>query len=494
VTNEEILNQLPESMLLLDEEGRVIFFNEGARKFSNLVPIRKGASIVDIVSKDRQEIVRNIIKQVRSKKVSQVSEAEYIDQSGRSYFFEITYSPVQTEESGKMQICVIVHDITHHKTFEKKSIELLNEFTSLIENANALIFSVDSREYITEWNKECIRVTKYEKNEVLAQKAITVIDETSHPDFASVFNSVINGTAISNQELLIKTKAENPITILVNATPKISISKNVVGVMFVGQDITELSQYRSSLEEKVKDRTESLKLALEKERELVDLKNRFVSVASHELKMPLSTIDSSVNFLKASLALNSEDLQRVTNIEKQVTHMKSLLEDVLTVKKADEKKLQADYKTLNITDFLNNLIEEVAAGFKHSHSVERKFDSSSILIESDEKLLRNIFLNLLGNAMKFSPGEKSIRLNVEQREGKVIIAVIDNGIGIAAQDMTKIFEPFNRGSNASDIRGTGLGMSIVKRAVEAIEGSLTVESELNKGTTVTVTINQLRQH
>jgi PAS domain S-box-containing protein len=494
VTNEEILNQLPESMLLLDEEGKVIFFNEGAKKFSNLVAIRKGASIVDIVSKDRQEIVMNIIKQVRSRKVSQVSEAEYIDQSGRSYFFEITYSPVQTEEEDKMQICVLVHDITHHKTFEKKSIDLVNEFTSLIENANALIFSVDSREYITGWNKECIRVTEYEKNEVLAQKAITVIDETSHPVFTSVFNSVINGTAISNQELLIKTKAENRITILVNATPKISSTKNVVGVMFVGQDITELSQYRSSLEEKVKDRTESLKVALEKERELVDLKNRFVSVASHELKMPLSTIDSSLNFLKASLALNNEDLQRVTNIEKQVSHMKSLLEDVLTVKKADEKKLQANYKTLDIVAFLNNLIEEVVAGFKYSHSVERKFDSSSILIDSDEKLLRNIFLNLFSNAIKFSPGEKSIRLNVEQREGKVIIAIRDNGIGIGPQDMTKIFEPFNRGANASDIRGTGLGMSIVKRAVEAIAGSLTVESELNKGTTMTVTINQLQPH
>jgi PAS domain S-box-containing protein len=490
VTNEEILNQLPESMLLLDEEGKIIFFNEGIKKYSNLVPFRKGASIVDIVSKDRQEIVRNIIKQVRVRKVSQVSEAEYIDPNGRSYFFEIVYSPVQTDEKDKIQICVVVHDITHHKTFERRSIELLNEFTNLIENANALIFSVDSREYITEWNKECIRATEYEKNDVFGQKATSVIDESSHGSFDRVFKTVINGTAISNQELQMKTKNQSPVTVLVNATPKVSSTKNVVGVLFVGQDITELSQYRSSLEEKVKDRTESLKRALEKEKELVELKNRFVSVASHELKMPLSTIDSSLSFLKNSLAKNKEDLDRVNNIEKQVTHMKSLLEDVLTVRKADEKKLKANNKPLDIIDFLNSVIEEVTAGFKYSHVVERKYDTESLMIESDEKLLRNIFLNLLSNAIKFSPGEKSISLSVTQSEGDVVITVADKGIGISKEDMSRIFEPFNRGSNAAEIRGTGLGMSIVKRAVEAVSGTLNVSSELNKGTVVTVTIHQ----
>jgi PAS domain S-box-containing protein len=488
--SENILNQLPESMLLLDEDGKVIFFNEGAKKYAGLVPMRKGVSIVDIVSKDRQDIVRTIIKQVRSKKVSQVSEAEYVDQSGRSYFFEITYSPVQTEEKDKIQICVIVHDITHHKTFEKKSVQLLNEFASLIENANALIFSVDSREYITEWNKECIRVTQYEKNDVLAQKAISVIDQTSHQDFASVIKTVIDGAAVSNQELLIKTKDKNRITVLVNATPKISSTKNVVGVLFVGQDITELSQYRSSLEEKVRDRTESLKRALEKEKELVDLKNRFVSVASHELKMPLSTIDSSLTFLRSSLALKSEDLQRVNNIETQVSHMKSLLEDVLTVKKADEKKLQASYKPLDVIAFLNNLIEEVTSSFRNSHQVERRFSTDSIIIESDEKLLRNIFLNLLSNAIKFSPGQKSVNLFVEQNGDQVVIEIADQGIGIASNELSKVFQPFNRGSNASDIRGTGLGMSIVKRAVDAVGGTLSVQSELNKGTTMTVTLHQ----
>jgi PAS domain S-box-containing protein len=488
--NKEILSQLPESLLLLDEEGKILFFNEGASKFSNLVQLREGASLADIVSADRKEIVRNIISQVRQKRTRQVSEAEYKDPDGRSYFFEVSYSPVETGEPGKINICVLAHDITYHKTFEKKSIQLLDEFSSLIENANALIFSVDSRAYVTEWNKECIRVTQYDKNDVLAQKATSVIDDKSHADFENVLKTVIGGDAISNQELLIRTKNREHLTILVNATPRKSSKKNVVGVLFVGQDITELTQYRSSLEEKVKDRTESLKRALEKEKELVELRNRFVSVASHELKMPLSTIDSSIRYLENSPSLNHDDLERVQNIATQVSHMKSLLEDVLTVKKADERKLQANFKTLDLIAFLNTISEEVRAGLGNTHLVNKNFSTPSLLIESDEKLLRNIFLNLLSNAIKFSPREKSIDLVVTHSSRQIVIEVTDKGIGIDPTDINRVFEPFNRGSNASDIKGTGLGLSIVKRAVEAINGKLEVHSELNKGTRMTITINQ----
>jgi PAS domain S-box-containing protein len=492
IINDQILDELPESLILLDDEGKVLYYNKGAASLEQLTqkPFKKGVDFTELVSLERKETVTNILKTVRSNRILQVSEAEYKDASGRSYFFEVTYKPIQIGGTNQINICVISHDITHHKTFEKKSIQLLEEITRLIEDANALIFSVDSREYITEWNKECIRLTHYEKNEVLAQKIGLVIDEQSQQDFAAVFKNVISGASVSNQEFLIRTKDQNRVTVLVNATPKFTSSKNVVGALFVGQDITELSQYRFSLEEKVKDRTEELKQALAKEKELVELKNKFVSVASHEFKIPLSAIDSSVSFLKGSSSLPPEERLRLNNIETQVGHMKSLLEDVLTIKKSDDNKLKATYKKINLIDFLNKLSDEVVEGSRNTHEIHKQFSSPEIMIDSDEKLLRNIFLNIMSNAIKFSPQRNSINLSVDLIGSKIQIKVADQGIGIDEQDLKRVFEPFNRGSNASEIKGTGLGLSIVKRAVETLSGTLDVNSALNKGTTVTVLFNQ----
>lgn len=487
--NDTILNQLSESMVIVDPDGKILFFNDGAVKLQHLArrPFQKGVALTEIVSVERKDVVHMILNQVRTEKAIQTSEAEYKDNAGRSYFFEITFNPILGEDNEPEGVCIVTHDITHHKTFEKRSIQLINELSSLIENANALIFSVDSREYVTEWNKECIRVTHYEKNDVLAQKVNELIAEGSRENFDRLIKTVLHGEAMANQELIIKTKDDGSLTVLVNATPKVSQSKSVVGVLFVGQDITELSQYRHSLEEKVKDRTEKLKAALQKEQELVDLKNRFVSVASHEFKMPLSSIDSSLNFLKKITGLKKEDVQKLKNIETQVGFMKSMLEDVLTFKKGEENKLQANYQPIDLNSFLKRLMDEVSVGTHQTHTFKTEFQRG-FQIESDEKLLRNIFLNLLGNAVKFSPGKNVVDVKVKQGEDHIEIIIRDFGIGINEGDMKRIFEPFNRGSNANEIKGTGLGLSIVKRAVETLGGTIDIKSELGEGTTIQVTL------
>ena len=486
--NDMILNQLSDCVIIVDADEKILYYNDEAMKYCHLTrkPLQKGVPLTELVSQERKEIVRQILKQVRTNKTIQTSEAEYKDASGRSFFFEVTYNPIVNEANEPEAVCIVSHEITHHKAFEKRSIQLIGELTSLIENANALIFSVDSREYVTEWNKECIRVTHYEKNEVLAQKVNELIDSGSRQNFDKLVKTVLSGEAISNQELMIKTKDDGSLIVLVNATPKVSQSKHVVGVLFVGQDITELSEYRQSLEEKVKDRTEKLKEALEKEKELVDLKNRFVSVASHEFKMPLSSIDSSVNFLKTNTSLRQDDVSKLENIETQVGFMKSMLEDVLTFKKGEENKLQANYQQIDLVTFLGKIIGEVAASSRHSHELRAQFNQPSMIMDSDEKLLRNVFLNVLSNAVKFSPGKKLVEIIVNASDEKIEVKIRDQGIGIDEKDLKRVFEPFNRGSNVSEIKGTGLGLSIVKRAVETLGGSLAIESALNKGTTITI--------
>jgi PAS domain S-box-containing protein len=483
-----LLDHIPEALLVLNLENEIIFINEKAKKFETLSSsaFYLGVPFPDIVPAERKEMVEYILNEVKSKKISRVTEAEYKDRDQRSYFFEAFYDPVFNEANKIEYVCVFFREKTTEKIFEKKSTQLLNDFSYLIEHANAVIFSVDSTAYITEWNSESERVTQFHKNIVLAQKIELFIEDHVKDEFSVFLDEILKGNPASNFELYFKTKSGPPVIILVNATPKVNNSGEVVGVLFVGHDITELSEYRKSLEEKIKDRTEKLRLALEKEKELVDLKNRFVSMASHEFRVPLSTISSSVNSIKLNSGLHKKDHEKIQTIEKQIGHMRALIDDVLTLGKTNANKLKPTQQKFDLISFLEKIMGEVMVNAQNSHKVRFKYSSPVIEIDSDEKLLRNIFINLISNAIKFSPEHDTVYVTVDLKDTWVAVQVADRGIGIDVSDVTRIFEPFNRGSNTGAIKGTGLGLSIVKRAVEALGGTIALDSKVNAGTTITV--------
>jgi signal transduction histidine kinase len=243
--------------------------------------------------------------------------------------------------------------------------------------------------------------------------------------------------------------------------------------------------YRKSLEKQVADRTFKLKEALEKEKELVDIKNKFVSIVSHEFKLPLSAIGNSVEVLSKTTPGQQTHLDA---IKQQVSNMRALLEDVLQIDKHETVKLKPKMKQLNFKAFLSGVGKEVRAGTGETHAVNISFPDHEIFIESDEKLLRNIFINLIGNAIKFSPGRNAVDVTVSINENVLVTSVKDSGLGIEKDDMDKLFQPFIRGSNTRNISGTGLGLSIVKRAIVALKGTIAVNSTPSVGTTFTVEI------
>src|SRR5690606_10484350 len=179
--------------------------------------------------------------------------------------------PIYNADGDTMTL-VEVRDITPHKTFERKSVRMLREYQGILENANALIFSIDSREYVTDWNRECTRVTGFEKNDILAQRVYRLTDDDGRQQLKRPNARAMGGETIYGYEVVIRGKDGTPATLLVNVTPKFNDRGDVIGALFVGQDITELPGYRSSLEQQVRDRTDKLQKALEKERELVKLK------------------------------------------------------------------------------------------------------------------------------------------------------------------------------------------------------------------------------
>jgi signal transduction histidine kinase len=182
---------------------------------------------------------------------------------------------------------------------------------------------------------------------------------------------------------------------------------------------------------------------------------------------------------------------RLGKIQSQAEHLSSLLEDVLTMGKtgATNLKIKANLKSLDLKEFFLRVIDEVQSNTQHTHNIDLDFSAERLLIQSDENLLRNIFVNLITNAIKFSPGKNAVSVGVRACDEHVQFTIQDQGLGIEEKDLAKIFEPFHRGANVEKIKGTGLGLPIVKKAVETLGGTVDVESKPGHGTLFTVKLN-----
>jgi PAS domain S-box-containing protein len=220
-----------------------------------------------------------------------------------------------------------------------------------------------------------------------------------------------------------------------------------------------------------------------------DLKSRFVSMASHEFRIPLANIKSAVQTIKQTCchANKGDVLSSISTIERHTTHMNALLDDVLTIGKNEAKKLEVSMNEVNIKEFISGLIGEVEAATETGHIVHViTTTSEEPRIESDQKFLRNIFLNLLTNAIKYSPDNKMINVNIYDSPEGLCVDVADKGIGINQADQQRIFEPFFRTERTKFIQGTGLGLSIVKKAADLVNARIGVRSEIGHGSTFTV--------
>jgi len=256
-----------------------------------------------------------------------------------------------------------------------------------------------------------------------------------------------------------------------------------------------------NLEQKVEQRTDKLKNALaelelskqevndalNKEKELNEIKSRFVSMASHEFKTPLSTILSSASLIskyedKESHANRDKHVQRIKN---SVEHLNGLLEEFLSLGRLETGRLAIESTPVELSHFLRDTLEELKLNKKPGQHLQLH-QSGAAVFNTDKRLLKNILLNLLTNAIKFSPVKSDIVLEVINTEQGLSLSVQDHGIGISEEDKRYLFSTFFRGGNATNIQGTGLGLHIVKRYVDILNGTIDLESELDHGTTISI--------
>lgn len=260
---------------------------------------------------------------------------------------------------------------------------------------------------------------------------------------------------------------------------------------------SELKSLNESLEMKVAERTlvlkealhelevsrDELSQALENEKGLNELKSRFVSTASHEFRTPLSTILSSVSLIQKYTTGEEQEKREkhILKIKNAVSGLTEILNDFLSLGKLEEGKMSAKPALHDVYNLVREVVSDINSIVRSGQTITYNKGNFEMMI--DRQLLRNVMFNLLSNAIKFSPEGAVIDVQVSVNEEEVVIAVKDQGIGISDADMKNLFGRFFRGENAVAIPGTGLGLNIVTKYLELMQGSISCKSELNVGST-----------
>ena len=397
--------------------------------------------------------------------------------------------------------------------------------TSLFENATEGIILTNGRGNIELVNPAAERMFGYAPNELNGQPVEILIPGSfrhGHQALREGFHKKPSNRSMgANRDLfaLKKNGEEFPVEIslshykkndelfviafIVDITLRKEAERTLVNKQNELEKVTfEIRKLNTELEKKVDERTHILKEALEKleqsqtelhealdkEKLLNEIKSRFVSMASHEFRTPLSAVLSSASLI--SKYTKEEDQEKrnkhIDRIKDSVKHLNDILEDFLSLGKLDEGRISTDPSEFNLPEMIAETLSEVKVVLKPGQKFNFKFEGEE-KIHADKKLLRNILINLISNAAKFSEADLPITITAKNDGEKNIITVADKGIGISQKDQEHLFTMFYRGTNVTNIQGTGLGLHIVKRYLDLINGTVNLQSTLGKGTSITIT-------
>lgn len=310
---------------------------------------------------------------------------------------------------------------------------------------------------------------------------------------------VVYLSASSDAETLNKVVGTNPSAYVIKPFNIRELNMVIELAIYKDRKEKELQKLNNELEEKVKLRTaelfeanKELTKALEKEREINELKSRIVLNVSHGFKTPLTSMLSSAQLLQIYAEKDHPFKQKIakhaTKIENSVRTLNNLLTSVLFFGKADENKMEFKPKKIFTQAFVKELLDTVKAGIENDVKIKTEQINLPKTITTDGELLYQSFENLLSNAVKYSKDGQEVLFRLEYLEGKLIGTITDKGIGIPKREQSQLFDRFFRANNIGLVEGSGLGLSIVKKCIEVLKGEITFVSEVDKGTTFKVSI------
>lgn len=425
------------------------------------------------------EVELEKVRSAMSSGKSATVEVIHYRQDGSEFWSELSVVPVADKGDRYTHWIWVQRDITERKQTEEALRQSEERFRSLIENALDIITILDADGTIHYESPSIEKVLGYSPAELIDRNFFSYI----HPDdlartFSGNANETQTLTVPGSSEFRYRHKDGSWRTLETIAQRFIDNSTQA-RIMVNSRDITE------------RKRLEEVRRALEREKELSALKIRFFSMASHEFRTPLSTVLAAAQLLESSTDFENNAAKRSRNlgrIQDSVKTMVQLLDDILTINRAETGNLEFNPESLDLEKFCRQFVEEMQLSAGNDYSLMFACHGECTHAYLDEKLLRSILANLLSNAVKYSPKGGQIHCFLAFKSHFVRLQIRDRGVGISPDDRQQLFEPFYRGKNVRHISGTGLGLVVVKKCVDLHGGSIEINSEIGKGTTVTIVL------
>lgn len=385
---------------------------------------------------------------------------------------------------------LVANQQLHHEIQERKAIEQallmsreeLQKTQNLIQDIinnypDGTISVVDKNFNYIFTGGEMYNTLGNAKKHLIGKQFLPYLDAETREQVKFDLTAVFNGEIIHDYEIPQEVAG---FYFAMEAFPLKDADGEVNRIAIFTRNISELKKIESELRE-----------ALKKERELGELKTRFVSMASHEFRTPLSTILSSASLMAQYTLTEQQDKREkhFLKVKSAVTTLTGILNDFLSLARLEEGRVEIHLEEFEFNSFCSEVIDEMQSILKPRQTVVANHFDEKVPVKLDKKLLKLILINLISNASKYSDDGTEIICNTELVKHRFSISVKDHGIGIPVEDKPHMFDRFFRASNAMNIKGTGLGLNIVKRYVGLLDGTISFDSELGKGSIFTVVFN-----
>lgn len=380
------------------------------------------------------------------------------------------------------------------RTAELKEVTRIISDYKIALDASSIVAITDAKGVIKAVNDNFCNISKYSREELVGADHRIVNSGYHSKEFMRQLWQTIASGRVWKGELRNRAKDGTNYWVDTTIVPFLNDSGKPYQYVAIRFNITqrkqaeeEIRKLNEELEVKVKERTLELAQALEREKDLSELKSRFVTTAAHEFRTPLSTILSSVSLIERYLDPEHADkrIRHIERVKSSIRNLTDILNDFLSLDKLEQGKMEMENVTFLLPEACHAVTEDLRGLLKEGQNIYYTHTGDDTL-HCDRKVLRNILMNLLSNAIKYSTEGKSIWLESEQKNGEVTIRVKDEGIGIPADEQKHLFEKFFRARNAGEIQGTGLGLSIVRRYVDLLDGTISFISKAEQGTVFTV--------
>jgi len=385
---------------------------------------------------------------------------------------------------------------------------------AIIETAIDGIITIDNRGIVESLNPAARKLFGYELEEVVGKNISMLMpepDKSSHDGYLGRYQHTGEKRIIGKGREVRGLRKDGTTFPFRLAVSEVQYDHRIIYTGFI-HDLSKekeaeqrLMEYAAELEDLVDERTKSLKkmvfalseakeevsLSLEKEKELNQMKSRFVSMASHEFRTPLSSIQlSSVLIEKYAAPFDNAHIRKhVSKIKNAVGNLTTILNDFLSLERLEAGKVEPDFTQFDLVRLSEEVTEEMQMIAKQEQNIIYQHTGLNNMVNLDQNLLRNCMINLISNAIKYSGEHTFIEFNTEITDTKCMVTISDNGIGIPESDQKNLFQPFFRANNTGNIPGTGLGLNIVLRYANLMKGELHFESELNNGAKFTLSFN-----